>query len=157
VIQALRNAWKLPDLRRRILFTMAILVVYRLGSYIFIPGIDQAALKEAWEKVSGNLGALRVVNVFSGGNFSQMTIFALGIQPYISASIILQLLQVVISLWDDRPVGVSVDRNQSGALESPSVWFGASHCRQPGSDVLFHHDADARRRNDLRHVAGRAD
>ena len=96
MIQALRNAWKLPDLKRRILFTMAILVVYRLGSYIFIPGVDQPALAEAWEKISGNLGALKVVNVFSGGNFSQMTIFALGIQPYISASIILQLLQVVI-------------------------------------------------------------
>jgi preprotein translocase subunit SecY len=86
----------LPDLKRRIIFTMMILVVYRLGSYIFIPGVDQAALAEAWEKISGNLGALKVVNVFSGGNFSQMTIFALGIQPYISASIILQLLQVVI-------------------------------------------------------------
>lgn len=96
MIQAFRNAWKLPDLRRRILFTMAILVVYRLGSYILIPGVDADALREAWDKISGSLGALKVVNVFSGGNFSQMTIFALGIQPYISASIILQLLQVVI-------------------------------------------------------------
>lgn len=96
MIQAFRNAWKLPDLRRRILFTMGVLVVYRLGSYIFIPGVDQAALAEAWEKIAGNFGALKVVNVFSGGNFSQMTIFALGIQPYISAAIILQLLQVVI-------------------------------------------------------------
>ncbi|MBM3214921.1 preprotein translocase subunit SecY [Candidatus Poribacteria bacterium] len=96
MIQALQNAWKLPDIRRRILFTMGILIVYRLGSYVFLPGVDQAALEAAWERISGNLGALKVVNVFSGGNFEQMTIFALGIQPYISASIILQLLTVVV-------------------------------------------------------------
>lgn len=109
MIQAFRNAWKLPDLRRRILFTMGVLVVYRLGSYIFIPGVDQAALEEAWEKIAGSFGALKVVNVFSGGNFSQMTIFALGIQPYISAAIILQLLQVVIpqleQLGKEGPTG----------------------------------------------------
>jgi preprotein translocase subunit SecY len=96
VIQALRNAWKMPEIRRRILFTMGILIVYRMGSHIFVPGVDAEALAEAWEKLSGNLGALKVVDVFSGSNLSQMTIFALGIQPYISASIILQLLTVVV-------------------------------------------------------------
>ena len=96
MIQALRNAWKMPEIRRRILFTMGILVVYRLGSHIFVPGVDAEALAEAWRQLSGSLGALKVVDVFSGSNLSQMTIFALGIQPYISASIILQLLTVVV-------------------------------------------------------------
>jgi preprotein translocase subunit SecY len=96
VIEALQNAWRLPDLRRKFVFTMVMLAVYRLGSFIFVPGVDSAALKEAWENVSNALGALKVVDVFSGSNFSQMTIFALGIQPYISASIILQVLGTVI-------------------------------------------------------------
>ncbi|GIX06205.1 MAG: hypothetical protein KatS3mg115_0608 [Candidatus Poribacteria bacterium] len=96
MIQALRNAWRMPELRQKILFTAWILVVYRLGSHILVPGIDAEALSELWEQLSGALGALKVVDVFSGANFSQMTIFALGIQPYISASIILQLLTVVV-------------------------------------------------------------
>ena len=86
----------MPDLRRRILFTMGALIVYRLGSHIFIPGIDRTALAELWQRMSENFGALAVVNVFSGSNLASMTIFALGIMPYISASIILQLLTVVI-------------------------------------------------------------
>ena len=96
MIEALRNAWRMPDLRRRILFTMAALVVYRLGSHVFIPGIDRVALEALWDRISQNFGALAVVNVFSGSNLATMTVFALGIMPYISASIILQLLTVVI-------------------------------------------------------------
>ena len=96
MIQALRNAWKMPEIRQKILFTMGALIVYRLGSHVFVPGVDAGALEEMWEQLSGRLGALKVVDVFSGSNLSQMTIFALGIQPYISASIIIQLLTVVV-------------------------------------------------------------
>ena len=96
MIQALRNAWSMPDLRRRILFTMGALIVYRIGSWVYIPGIDTDALSELWERIAENYGALAVVNVFSGSNLASMTVFALGIMPYISASIILQLLTVVI-------------------------------------------------------------
>ncbi len=96
MIQALRNAWKMPEIRQKILFTMGALIVYRLGSHIVVPGIDATALADLWDQLSGRLGALKVVDVFSGSNLSQMTIFALGIQPYISASIILQLLTVVV-------------------------------------------------------------
>jgi preprotein translocase subunit SecY len=93
MIQALRNIWSIPDLRKRVLFTMAMLGVYRIGAHIPTPGIDTNALLELFEQAGGSI--LGFVDLFSGGNFSQMTIFALGIMPYITASIILQLLTVV--------------------------------------------------------------
>ena len=93
MIQALRNVWSIPDLRRRILFTFAMLGVYRIGAHIPTPGINAQALLDMFNAQKGSI--LGYVDMFSGGNFSQMTIFALGIMPYITASIILQLLTVV--------------------------------------------------------------
>ena len=61
MIQALRNAWKMPEIRQKILFTMGALIVYRLGSHVFVPGVDAGALEEMWEQLSGRLGALKVV------------------------------------------------------------------------------------------------
>ncbi len=92
--EALANMFKVPDLRNRILFTLGILAIYRLGAFIPTPGIDTARLQEFFDQNQGTLFGF--VNLFSGGMFRRMTIFALGIMPYITASIILQLLTVVI-------------------------------------------------------------
>ncbi len=93
MIQAFKNIWSIPELRMRVLFTLAMLAVYRIGAHIPTPGIDSAALLSFFEQQRG--GILGFVDLFSGGAFSRLTIFALGIMPYITASIILQLLTVV--------------------------------------------------------------
>jgi preprotein translocase subunit SecY len=93
VIESLRNIFHIPDLRRRVLFMFALLAVYRVGAFIPTPGINGNALSEFFTAAQG--GFLGFLNMFSGGALAQMTIFALGIMPYISASIILQLLTVV--------------------------------------------------------------
>ncbi len=93
MIQSMLNIWRIPDLRQRVLFTMALLGVYRIGAFIPIPGVDALALQEFFQQNQG--GVFGLVNMFTGGSFSQLAIFALGIMPYISASIILQLLAVV--------------------------------------------------------------
>ena len=92
-LEAIRNMFRIPDLRRRLLFTLGLLAVYRLGAHIPTPGINAALLQQYIEQFQGTW--LGLVDIFSGGNFSNMTIFALGIMPYITASIILQLLAVV--------------------------------------------------------------
>src|SRR5579864_4427080 len=91
--QALANIFRIPDLRKRLLFTLAMLGVYRIGAHIPTPGINTDVVKQMFDSNQGS--ALGLFNMFSGGNFRSMTIFALGIMPYITASIILQLLTVV--------------------------------------------------------------
>src|SRR5512139_1333504 len=93
MLQALRNIWDVPDLRKRVLFTLGLLAVYRLGNHVPTPGINAQSLIDFFEQNRGNWFGL--VDMFSGGNLAKVTIFALGIMPYISASIILQLLTVV--------------------------------------------------------------
>ncbi len=93
MIESLQNIFRIPDLRKRVLFTFAMLGIYRVGAFVPIPGIDLGALKQFFDANEG--GVFGMIDVFTGGNFSQLTIFALGIMPYISASIILQLLAVV--------------------------------------------------------------
>lgn len=93
MIESLRNIFSIPELRRRVIFTFALLAVYRLGSFIPTPGVDPVALAEFTDQAKGTV--LGFLNLFSGGALGRMTIFALGIMPYISASIILQLLTVV--------------------------------------------------------------
>ncbi len=93
MLESIRNIFSIPDLRKRVIFTLAILAVYRIGAQIPNPGISATALAEFWEVQKGTI--LGFVDLFSGQNMSRMTVFALGIMPYISASIILQLLQVV--------------------------------------------------------------
>jgi preprotein translocase subunit SecY len=90
---SLKNIFAVGELRKRVLFTLAMLAVYRVGSHIPTPGVNKAALLELARQMEGNM--LGLYDMFSGGNLSQVTIFALGIMPYISASIILQLLTVV--------------------------------------------------------------
>jgi preprotein translocase subunit SecY len=93
VIDSFRNIFSIPDLRKRLAFTFGLLAVYRIGCNIPTPGIDPAALLEFMEAVQGTL--LGMVNTFTGGSLSRVAIFALGIMPYITASIVLQLLTVV--------------------------------------------------------------
>jgi preprotein translocase subunit SecY len=93
MLKSIRNIWDIPDLRKRVLFTLGMLAVYRLGGHIATPGINASALIDFFEQNRSNWFGL--VDMFSGGNLAKVTIFALGIMPYISASIILQLLTVV--------------------------------------------------------------
>ena len=90
----LANAWRVPELRRRVLFTAMILALYRLGSWMPAPGVDSDQIKGYFESQGGTV--LGLLNLFSGGALSQFAIFALGIMPYVTASIILQLLTVVV-------------------------------------------------------------
>ena len=93
MIEAIQNIFNVPDLRKRILFMLALLGVYRIGAHIPTPGIDSVALANFFSQASGTLFGF--LDLFTGGNFRRLTIFALGIMPYITASIILQLLTVV--------------------------------------------------------------
>ena len=92
-INSIRNVFAVPDLRKRVLFTLMMLAVYRLGSHVRVPGVDPVKLAELWQTVASSL--LGVLDLFSGGNLQRISIFALGIMPYITASIILQLMTVV--------------------------------------------------------------
>jgi preprotein translocase subunit SecY len=89
-----QNIFKIPELKKRILFTLALLIVYRVGVYVPVPGIDSVALASFFAKAQGTI--FGIFNMFSGGAFQKLSVFALGIMPYISASIILQLLTVVV-------------------------------------------------------------
>ena len=93
--ETLRNAWKVEELRKKLIFTMMILLIYRLGSVIPLPYVDTAILANYFDTTLSNT-ILGLFNVMSGGAFSQATIFALSIQPYINASIIIQLLCIAI-------------------------------------------------------------
>lgn len=90
---AIQNMFRIPELRTRILFTLGLLAVYRLGAHVQAPGINGAQLERVWGEVSGTL--LGVLDLFSGGNFRTISVFALGVTPYITASIIMQLLPVL--------------------------------------------------------------
>jgi preprotein translocase subunit SecY len=95
VLTAFGRAFKTPDLRRKILFTLGIIAIYRLGAFVPGPGVSYVAIQRALESTEGN-SLYGLVNLFSGGALLQLSVFALGIMPYITASIILQLLVVVI-------------------------------------------------------------
>ena len=94
IIETIKNIWRIEDLRNRILITFGILAIYRLGSFVVIPGIDPSQLAALQAQTSD--GLLGLLNMFTGGAFSQASIFALGIMPYISASIVIQLLGMAI-------------------------------------------------------------
>ncbi|OPF83417.1 preprotein translocase subunit SecY [Streptomyces antioxidans] len=96
MLTAFARAFKTPDLRKKLLFTLGIIVLFRLGQHIPIPGIDYQNVQTCMDLAKGQQGLFGLVNMFSGGALLQITIFALGIMPYITASIILQLLTVVI-------------------------------------------------------------
>ena len=95
MLQTLKNAWKIPELRKKIIFTLFILMIYRVGNVIPVPFIDVATLANYFDSVLSTT-ILGLYNAMSGSAFSQATVFALGIQPYINASIIIQLLTIAI-------------------------------------------------------------
>ena len=94
------NIFRIPELRNKVLFTLFMLMIYRIGYHVPLPGVDQDAMHQATQSSSGSGSPLdqlaNYVSIFSGGNLSQSTIFGLGIMPYISASIIFQLLGTVV-------------------------------------------------------------
>jgi preprotein translocase subunit SecY len=92
----LANAWRVPELRKRLLFTAGVLAVYRFGSWVPAPGVDQQAIKQFFTNGAGGTGALSLLNLFSGSALSRFSLFALGIMPYVTASIIFQVLAVVV-------------------------------------------------------------
>ena len=92
LIQTLKNIWSIEELRSKILFTLLLILIYRIGAHIVLPGIDPAGL----DLNAGQGGMLGMIDMFAGGAFSQASIFALGIMPYISASIFMQLMTVLV-------------------------------------------------------------
>ena len=96
MFKTIKNAWSLPDLRKKILFTLLIIVVFRIGSVIQVPFLDTAALRSVMNPDDWSNTMLSYMNTLSGGAFSNATLFAMGITPYINSSIIIQLLCVAI-------------------------------------------------------------
>ena len=97
LIQTIKNIFKIEELRKRIMYTLMLLIVYRLGSFIVLPGIDGGILAEGSDLASNSEGGLLgLLNMFSGGAFANASIFALGVMPYISASIVIQLLGIFV-------------------------------------------------------------
>ena len=123
------NIAKIPELRRRIFFTLALLAVYRIGVFVTVPGVDRQVMKNIVKAASGSF--LGLFNMFSGGALEQLSIFALGIMPYISSSIILQLLTVVIPALDRLS-----ERRRAGSEEDKSVHAVRYDRHLPGAGVL---------------------
>lgn len=92
--QTIQNIWKIEDLRQRILYTLGLILIYRVGSYIVLPGIDPVQLESVTQQ--GSKGIFGLLDIFAGGAFSRASIFALGIMPYISASIVMQLVTLAV-------------------------------------------------------------
>ena len=102
MLATMRNAWRIKDIRRKLLFTFAMLLVYRLGSFVPLPGINSQLVAEILRGQGGEGGGLLgLFDVFAGGNLSKFSVFAMGIFPYINASIIVQLLQAVIPKFEE--------------------------------------------------------
>lgn len=94
-ISAIQNIFKVPELRKRILFTLALLAIYRLGSHVTAPGVNSEVLKRVWNDGNFSNSLLGILDIFSGGNFQTISVLALGVMPYITASIIMQLMPVL--------------------------------------------------------------
>ena len=115
MLQTLRNAWKIEELRKKILFTLLIILLYRLGNAIPVPYVNVAALQVYFSSLQNTV--LGLLNVMSGGAFSNATIFALSIQPYINASIIIQLLCIAIPALER----MSKDEGEEGRKKIASI------------------------------------
>ena len=157
---AIGNITRIPELNRRILFTFAMLAVYRLGCAVPTPGIDPTEIRHYFDQSGDGGGMFGLLNLFTGGAFEQLSVFSLGIMPYVSSSIILQLLAVVIPKLDElrkegeegRRVitrytryGTVVLAVVQGFLMATALENGAlgrQHRHEPGLDVPDHHDHD---------------
>ena len=101
MFSTLRNAWKIPDLRKKILFTLAMIVIYRLGSTLVVPGLNINALQANIDQFNSMEGLTAMVSLMTGGAFQRLAVFALGISPYITASIIINLLTMAIPYFEN--------------------------------------------------------
>ena len=133
VLTAFARAFRTPDLRRKLLFTLAIIVIFRLGSHVPVPGVTTPPCRPASRAPTRPTGVLGLANLFSGGALLQLSIFALGIMPYITASIIVQLLTVVIPRFEALK-----KEGQAGPDEDDAVH--ALPDDRPGGPAV--HDAD---------------
>lgn len=93
-IETIKNIWSIKELKNKILYTLGLLFIYRLGTFVILPGIDPNQLTQLSQ--SGGSGLFGIFNMFAGGAFSRASVFALGIMPYISASIVMQLLTIAV-------------------------------------------------------------
>ena len=93
MFQTIKNALKTPDVRKKLLYTLLLIVIFRLGCYITVPGVNSLALSEA---LGGSNGITGLIDLISGGAFSRLSMFAMSISPYITASIVIQLLAMII-------------------------------------------------------------
>jgi preprotein translocase subunit SecY len=133
----LANAWRVPELRRRLLFTAAVLAAYRLGSFMPAPGVDSSQIDNFFNGKGGSL--LGLLNLFSGSALSRFSIFALGIMPYVTASIILQLLTVVIPTLEQlQKEGESGYAKINQYTRYLTVALAAAQAA--GYAYLFHHE-----------------
>ena len=123
MLSVFRNMFRIRDLRNKILFTLFIFAIYRLGAAIPVPGVDLDRVRR-YTEVAEQSGFLGILNLFSGGALEQLSVFSLGIMPYITASIIMQLLAVVIpklqSLQDEGETAARSSRSGPGI--SPLRW-----------------------------------
>lgn len=116
-IETLKNCWRVEDLRQRLLITLLFTAIYRFGSFIVLPGIDPNELGRLQSQTAG--GLMSLLDMFSGGAFSNASIFALGIMPYISASIVMQLLAVAVPYFQKlQREGESGRKKSIGTLVS---------------------------------------
>src|SRR5690606_13748831 len=148
-ITTIKNIWKIKELRERILFTLLILLVYRFGTYVLLPGVNRALLESATSN-SAPTAILSMINAFAGGAFNRAAFFALGIMPYITASIIVQLLGFAVPYFQKlqqkegepgrkkltqitRLLTLAITLVQGGAYLSWRKSPGASDPKIPGS------------------------
>src|SRR5574341_1967965 len=145
MLEGFQNATRIPELRRRLLFTLAMLAVYRVGVHIPTPGIDRQALAAFFEQVKDTIFGL--FNLFSGGALEQFSVFSLGIMPYISASIILQLLTVVVPYLERLSKEGEAGRKKItqytrygtiviSVIQGLMIGFGLEGTRGPGGEAI---------------------
>ena len=120
MIQTIRKAWGIPELRKKIIFTLLILLIFRIGNAITVPYVDVTALKAQLNAFGGSI--LSLYDVMSGGAFSTATVFALSIQPYINSSIIIQLLTVAIAILQGFGYYMMMQRYNLLAVSEPTIW-----------------------------------
>jgi preprotein translocase subunit SecY len=137
VLSSLRNMFKVPDLRNKILFTLLILALYRLGAHVPVPGIDLSAVSQLQDQAESQGGALAFLQLFSGGALTNFAVFALGIMPYITSSIIMQILTVVIPKLEEwQKQGAVGQRKLTQATRYLTV--AISLVQATGLAFLFH-------------------
>ena len=180
MIQAVRNAFNLPDLRRKILYTFLIMAIYRLASHVPVPGVNQAALKQLLQSGSAATGIINILDLLSGGAISNFSVLAMGVYPYITASIIVQLLIPIIPYLENLQKEGEAGRNKINqftvyatiplaafAGHRPDSPLDGRHGRPASPAELWlyrltalahdHHSSHDDGGHDVRHVAGATD